>query len=78
MGGFRERESYRNHQRTYVSRGYSPGDPRLPGPKAAEIIAKARELGIPEDGLIGESEIAAALDELGDLYELVRRPALEH
>jgi uncharacterized protein (DUF342 family) len=43
--------------------GYKPGDPRLPGPIAADILAKARELGAPEDGLIGESEVASALAE---------------
>jgi uncharacterized protein len=40
---------------------YTPGDSRLPGPKAAEVLAKARELSAPEDGLIGEAEVAAAL-----------------
>jgi uncharacterized protein (DUF342 family) len=41
---------------------YAPGDPRLPGPKAAEVVAKARELGAPEDALVGEAEVASALE----------------
>jgi len=40
---------------------YTPGDPRLPGPAAADLLAKARELEAPEDGLIGEEDIAAAI-----------------
>jgi uncharacterized protein len=40
---------------------YTPGDSRLPGPGAAEVLAKARELGAEEDGLIDESEIAEAI-----------------
>jgi uncharacterized protein len=40
---------------------YAPGDPRLPGPGAAEVLAKARELGASDEGLIVEEEIAATL-----------------
>jgi hypothetical protein len=40
---------------------YSPGDPRFPAPTSAEILAKARELKAPEDGLVGEEEVAEVL-----------------
>jgi uncharacterized protein len=40
---------------------YSPGDPRLPGCSASEILAKARQLGAPEGGLVEESAVAQAL-----------------
>jgi len=42
---------------------YSPGDPRFPAPSAAEILARARELGCAEDALLGEAEVAAMLAE---------------
>jgi uncharacterized protein len=40
---------------------YSPGDPRLPGPGAQEILAKARELGAPEDAILAEAELSQIL-----------------
>jgi uncharacterized protein (DUF342 family) len=40
---------------------YAPGDPRLPAPDAAEILAKARELGAPEAGLVRAEDLASAL-----------------
>ena len=40
---------------------YTPGDHRLPGPKAEDILAKARELGAVEDALISPGELAATL-----------------
>jgi Predicted polymerase, most proteins contain PALM domain, HD hydrolase domain and Zn-ribbon domain len=40
---------------------YAPGDPRIPGPAAAQVIAKATELGAPADAIIAEEEVAAAL-----------------
>jgi len=40
---------------------YTPGDPRLPAPTAPEILDKAKELGAPEDSLVEEEAVAAAL-----------------
>jgi uncharacterized protein (DUF342 family) len=40
---------------------YSPGDPRIRCPGPEDILAKARELGAREDGLIGPEELASAL-----------------
>jgi uncharacterized protein (DUF342 family) len=48
---------------------YTPGDRRLSGPAAPEILAKARELGASEDGLVGEeavSEMLSAAVESGE------------
>jgi hypothetical protein len=42
---------------------YTPGDPRLPAPSAAELLAKAVELGAPEDGLAAEEEVARVLEQ---------------
>jgi hypothetical protein len=40
---------------------YSPGDPRLPAPEAAAVRAKARDLGVPEEALLDEREIATII-----------------
>ena len=40
---------------------YTPGDPRLPGPAAPDILAKAKALGAVEDALIGETELSPVL-----------------
>jgi len=40
---------------------YSPGDPRLPGPSAGDIVARAEELGVAREDLVPESELAEML-----------------
>ena len=40
---------------------YAFGDKRLSGPSVAEILAKARELGAPEEGLVDEETLAGIL-----------------
>ncbi len=45
------------------SLSYEPGDPRLPAPTPAAILAEALRLGAPEGSLIAEAELAAMLAE---------------
>ncbi|MDA8425662.1 MAG: hypothetical protein M0Z80_05950, partial [Treponema sp.] len=41
--------------------GYTPGDRRLAAPSAEEVLAKAVELGAPEDGLLDSGELSRLL-----------------
>jgi uncharacterized protein (DUF342 family) len=45
---------------------YTPGDPRLPAPSVDDILRKASELGLPPEGLIEASGIAAILAEANE------------
>jgi uncharacterized protein len=40
---------------------YAPGDPRLPRPTSAEILAKAKELGAGAEDLVDEAEVDSIL-----------------
>jgi uncharacterized protein (DUF342 family) len=42
---------------------YAPGDPRLPRPEAAAILAKAKELGAGDEDLLDEAEVGSILSE---------------
>lgn len=50
---------------------YAPGDPRLPAPSAAEVLARAAGLGMPPEAAMGETEIAAILAEAAAAREAV-------
>jgi uncharacterized protein (DUF342 family) len=52
---------------------YTPGDNRIPGPGSADILARARELGAVEDGLVGPEELASALGQAVSRKEALLR-----